>query len=255
MKTDAGDKWRSALGLWAIPKEILDQATESPWIHPPTVFQLPATIQDSPSHRKAREVSPQSFLDIGCGGGIAAFATDASLVIGVDHQPEMLKMFRENALQKSREVQVFEGFWPEISSEVPKADVVAAHHVLYNVQEVEDFLLAMNSHAQKRVVIEIPQRHPQSPASGMWKHFWNIDRPTVPSPDDLMDVISSLDISAECQLWEGPLRRETDIDQEAEFSRIRLCLPESRRSEVKDYLESHPSPDTRPLATIWWDVN
>lgn len=62
------------------------------------MFELPAVITDSPSHQRAREVNPSSFLDIGCGGGIAAFATDANIVIGVDHQPEMLTMFANNGL-------------------------------------------------------------------------------------------------------------------------------------------------------------
>jgi hypothetical protein len=33
--TIAGNHWRESLAAWAIPKEILDQAPEDPWIHLP----------------------------------------------------------------------------------------------------------------------------------------------------------------------------------------------------------------------------
>ena len=92
-------KWKSDLEDWAIPQEIIDQATESPWIHPPVLFQIPKLIDLTPSHQKAFEALPEngSILDIGCGGGIAAFAMGrkAGQVIGVDHQSEMLDMFTE----------------------------------------------------------------------------------------------------------------------------------------------------------------
>ena len=51
METAAGNIWRESLAAWAIPKEILDQAPENPWIHPPVMFQLPDVIEDSISHQ------------------------------------------------------------------------------------------------------------------------------------------------------------------------------------------------------------
>ena len=71
----ASEKWKSDLEAWAIPKEIIDQAPESPWIHPPALFEIPEVITDSLSHQRAREAMPAggSVLDIGCGGGIGAF--------------------------------------------------------------------------------------------------------------------------------------------------------------------------------------
>lgn len=252
--TKSGDLWRTALASWAIPDSILQQAPESPWIHPPQVFELPAEIVDSPSHQKAREVNPQSLLDIGCGGGIAAFATDAPLVIGVDHQPEMLKMFRENAVARGREINTYEGFWPEIADQVPVAEVAAAHHVVYNVPQIEEFLLAMNSHATKRVVIELPQTHPLSNLSSAWAHFWNLARPTTPTPTELLAVLTELGINAQVQYWEGELRNTTSIDDQVRFNRIRLCLPESRDNEVREFMQNQQAATIRPLATIWWDI-
>jgi len=259
METAAGNIWRDSLAAWAIPKEILDEAPENPWIHPPVMFQLPDVIEDSISHQRAREVITPggSILDIGCGGGIAAFAVTppATHVIGVDHQSEMLEMFEENAKARGLTSQEFDGFWPDVANEVPVADVVATHHVVYNVPKIEEFLLAMNAHAKKRVVIEMPQRHPLTTATPLWKHFWNLDRPMNPTPQDLMKVLAELGINAHLELWDGQMRTEADLVSQAHFSRIRLCLPESREQEVLDFLKEQPKVAIRNLATIWWDIS
>jgi len=255
---NSGRIWREKLADWAIPQEIVDQAPENPWIHPVELFQIPKVILDNPSHLKARQAMPQagSVLDIGCGGGIAAFALTppASLVIGIDHQPDMLEIFENNANDRNLESLTFEGFWPQIEGNVPKADVVTAHHVVYNVPNIEDFILEASNHAHNRVVIEMPDRHPQSNAAALWKHFWNLDRPASPSSDELMDVIYDLGIVANREKWQGQMRREQSLEQLARYSRIRLCLPESREDEVLEFLRSQPRVDFQDLVTIWWDI-
>lgn len=253
----ASDLWRERLLSWKLPQEILDQAVESPWIHPPVLFQVPDSIPPSPSHARAIEAIPDqgSVLDIGCGGGIAAFAAvpPASHVIGVDHQLEMLKMFLENAAKRGVTAEIIEGFWPQVEHITPKADVVTSHHVVYNVPEIIPFLVAMNVHARNRVVIEMPTSHPLSNMSSLWKHFWNLDRPQEPTHVDLLNVLDELGIRAQFELWTGEGRAEIDLDQTAHFMRIRLCLPENRESEVRAFLSEHPIQRAQSLAIIWWD--
>ena len=249
--------WREKLESWAIPQEILDQAPESPWIHPPVLFQIPKLIEMTPSHQKAFDAMPNngSILDIGCGGGIAAFAMGkkAGKVIGVDHQNEMLEMFSDNAYERAIESEVHLGFWPAIASEVGSADVVVAHHVVYNVSEIVPFLHEMDRHARTRVVIEMPQHHPLSNLSDAWKVFWNLDRPTKPTPKDLLNVLQEIGINAHMQLWSGPMRTDQNLDQSVEFTRVRLCLGKERDGEIREFLLSNPQPSIRELATIWWD--
>jgi SAM-dependent methyltransferase len=258
VQIESGNRWRQALTGWSIPRDILDQAPESPWIHPPALFQIPDVIEDSISHQRAREAMPEggTILDIGCGGGIAAFAITppATQAIGVDHQLEMLAMFSENAKKRNVTSTLFEGFWPEVASQVPVADVATAHHVVFNVQAIEDFLIAINNHATKRVVIEMPQQHPLANAAPLWKHFWNVDRPTTPTPNDLMTTLHDLGFEARQELWDGKIRQEGDIKTLAHYSRIRLCLPASREDEVYEFLLNQPLSTARPLATIWWDT-
>lgn len=253
----SGENWRKQLAAWAIPESILNQAEESPWIHPPALFEIPEIITETPSHQIAREVLSEnsSVLDIGCGGGIAAFALvpPASFVIGVDHQPEMLEMFTKNANDRKIKSDVVLGFWPEVAWKTPNADLVTAHHVLYNVPQVEDFIQNMNHHALKRVVIEIPTKHPLSNMSELWLHFWNLERPITPSYMNLVDVITELGFEPKFKVWTGQIRKEIDIDQAAEFMRIRLCLPKNKYAEVKAFMRSQTNQAKRELATIWWD--
>lgn len=252
------EEWRLALEAWAIPETILAQAEESPWIHPPVLFEVPNVIDPSPSHDCALEAlgDEASVLDVGCGGGIAAMALSPRVkrVTGVDHQPEMLKMFRRNAERRGLECSTFEGFWPVIAPTTPVADVVTAHHVVYNVGDVAPFIRALSEHARSRVVLELPTTHPLATMSGAWQYFWGLERPNGPTPDDLMAVFVEMGINANQQRWSGPVRTEVDLDQAAHFSRIRLCLPASREGEVREFLERQPVTMQRSLATIWWDV-
>ena len=251
------ENWRSQLADWAIPKEIIDQAEESPWIHPPAVFQIPKEIELTTSHKIALEVMSEgaSVLDIGCGGGIAAFALvpPASFVVGIDHQQEMLDMFNTNAKERNVKSETILGFWPEVSVQAPIADVVTAHHVLYNVSEVEEFLNKMNSHASKRAVIEIPTHHPLSNMNELWQYFWNLERPSGPTYIDLIDVVKEQGFEPKFKVWQGELRSTIDPDQAAEYMRIRLCLPKSRLYEVKEFMSQQKPQSVREIATIWWD--
>ncbi len=251
-------RWHDALDAWALPDEIVNSAPQSPWIHPPVLFEVPAVIADSPSHDRAREALAvgATVLDVGCGGGIAAFAVTppATHVIGVDHQSEMLAMFRANATSRGIGCETVEGFWPGVAPRTPVADVVTAHHVVYNVADIEPFLRALDDHARSRVVIEMPDHHPLASMSEAWRHFWNLERPEGPTPADLLDVLGDMGLDAQREQWRGAMRVEQDPDQAAHFMRIRLCLPESRETEVRDFLSAHELPQVRELSTVWWDV-
>jgi len=258
LNSSAIDKWRSDLESWAIPQKILDQTEVPPWFHPPTLFALPEKIWDSLSHQRAREAMPAggTVLDIGCGGGIAAFAIapPAAYVIGVDHQSEMLAMFAANAAERNLRCDVIEGLWPAVADETPMADVVTVHHVVYNVGDIKPFIEALNSHASKRVVIELPLVHPMTPRSKGWKHFWNLDRPTSPTADDFFTVLDEMGIQATMEKFEGRILLDEGEDDRVDYTLMRLCLPESRRDEVVEFLKTDPSPTSRQLAVIWWDI-
>jgi SAM-dependent methyltransferase len=255
--TTAVSKWREDLASWAIPREILDGAETKPWIHPPAVFQIPNVIPDSPSLQRIREglTDGGSILDVGCGGGIASFGgtPPATHVIGLDQQQEMLDLYSQNAKKFNVSSETFLGDWPDVAGQVPSADVVVAFHVVYNVGDIKPFIEALDSHAKKRVVLELPTAHPMTAMASGWKHFWNLVRPTKPTAEDLMMVISEMGINANIEYFTGSILLDKVISEFEKPLRIRLCLPESREEEVKAYFTQNPLPTTRDLAVIWWD--
>jgi SAM-dependent methyltransferase len=256
--TSASDYWCQSLEAWAIPNEIMSMAEESPWIHPLELFLVPDVIESSPSHDRAREVlrDGSSVLDVGCGAGIAAFALTppAAHVFGVDSQATMLVEFQKNAEMRGVTCITFEGSWPTVANATPHADVVTAHHVVYNVGEIVPFLRALDDHARNRVVLEMPNHHPLTPMSAAWQHFWQLERPLVPTSLDLIDVLLEMDIDAHRQTWNGALRAGQSLERTANIMRIRLCLPQSREDEVRDFVAAQPASSMRALSTIWWDT-
>lgn len=267
MSTEPNARWSTDLPKWGIPDEILQQAPQSPWIHPVASFRPEGNLYaDTPSRLRALEAleravdiggsSPLSVLDVGCGGGRAAFGLTppATRVIGVDHQQAMLDVFSEEAATRGLSCETVLGDWPDVADRTPSATVVTCHHVLFNVRDLEPFLRALHSHASERVVVEIPQQHPLAVLSPLWKHFWGLERPTSPTCDDALEVVRSLGLDARLARFDVHHEPKPITDQDVEFTRIRLCLPASRDAEVREYLEAHPT-SGRALATIWWDTH
>ncbi len=256
------EKWRTDLASWAIPDEILSRVTTPPWIHPVAMFTATETIPDSRSHQIARSAVPigGSVLDIGSGGGRAAFALvpPAATVIAVDHQQGMLDEFAEAATRRGVQHEELLGDWPAVADGVPAADVVVCHHVAFNVPDIVPFLQALNSHAIKRVVLEIPFQHPLTHLNPLWKKFWDLDRPTEPTAEDLSAIAKALGFDARLEIWVDETWGKRVALPEADrikFARIRLCLSEDRDAEVAAALIQQGDDQPRQVATLWWDVS
>ena len=254
-------KWRKDLQSWAIPQEILDQADAPPWAHPVAMFTVTGEVPDSISHQRAREVLPLngSVLDVGSGGGRASMAITppAGTLVAVDHQQEMLHEFSAAAQAKGVVSHTYVGDWPAIADQVPEADVVVCHHVAYNVQNIVPFLVALNDHARLRVVIEVPMTHPMSNLNSLWKKFWDLDRPTQPTPHLLQSIALALGYPAVLDIWTDETwgqRVDMSEMERVRQVRIRLCLSEDRDAEVAAELLAQEDAKPREVATLWWDV-
>jgi SAM-dependent methyltransferase len=254
--------WAEDLDSWAIPDEILAQASEPPWVHPVAMFTVEGEIADSLSHQRAREALPGegSVLDIGSGGGRATFALvpPAGHVVAVDHQQGMLDAFAAAATDRGITHREFLGDWPAVADEVPEADVVVCHHVAYNVRDIVPFLQALNDHARRRVVLELPMTHPMSNMNELWKEFWNLERPTKPTGDQLAAIAQAMGFDAKLEVWVDETwgkRVEMPEAERVRFARIRLCLSEDRGAEVAAALLEQKDAQPRQVATLWWETH
>jgi SAM-dependent methyltransferase len=242
----AADRWREALAEWAIPKEILDRAPESPWHFPVKLFASradhAAQAAPTPSNRRALEALPEggTVLDIGCGGGAASLplAGRASRLIGLDSSAEMLEAFLQRGRAAGVEADVVEGQWPDAADETPPADVVVCHHVFYNAPDLTAFARRMTDHARVRAVAEMTVDHPQMNLNPLWLHFHGVVRPTRPTADDAIDVLREAGLDPEREDWSAPRPGGFETKEEAvAMVRRLLCLTADSDPEVAELLD------------------
>lgn len=257
----AAQWWADALAEWAVPDDIRAAAPVSP--HGFSVAQFSriadeAVREDTPSERVAREVLPEggTVLDVGCGGGAGAMplVPPAGHLIGVDESEGMLEAFAERAAARGVTSETVTGRWPDVAGDVPAADVVVCHNVLYNVADIEPFVHALTDHARLRVVVELTQEHPVSWLAPYWRHFHGLERPTRPTADDAVAAIREAGYDVGVARWERSMGLGQTVDERVAFARKRLCLGEDRDDEIRRLFEHYPPPSSRPAATLWWSL-
>lgn len=254
----AAQRWRRELAEWRIPDEILEAAPESPYGFPPEFFRAPHAPADTPSRRRAAEALPEggTVLDVGCGGGAAslALAPDVGEIVGVDPSAELLGELTAAAAQRGVSVRTVLGNWPDVADQVPPADVVLCHHVVYNVPDLVDFVTALSRHARRRVVLELTRTHPMVRLAPLWRLFHDLPRPEGPTTELAAQVLTEAGFAVRTETFQRP---PAAVSREAQvaFVRRRLCLPAGRDPEIDAALgtgeEAFPP---REITTFWWDV-
>lgn len=177
--------WRDDLSAWAIPGHITSAVGESPWVLPRQVFARRADrLIHAPSgasyEREWEALDPAgTVLDVGSGAGAACLplAPRATTVTAVDGDEGMLGLLSGRAEAAGLDLRTVAGRWPDVAAQVPAADLVTCHHVIYNVPDLEPFLVALHNHARRRVVIESTTVHPLTSLSPLWLRFHGLTRP------------------------------------------------------------------------------
>ena len=135
--------------------------------------------------------------------------------------------------------------------------MVACHHVVFNVGDIVPFIRALANHAQRRVVIELPETHPTAPFNHLWQRFWQLDRPTQPTASDFVNVFREDGIAPTIEPFERAPRKAAAAeltDEYISFVRKRLCLPATRDHEVAAALSESGPLQSVGVAAVWWDV-
>jgi SAM-dependent methyltransferase len=264
-------RWRQALAGWAVPACIpgaRDQRPPPRRVPPGDPAQEPVVVPPgSRSFTRELEALPAggTVLDVGAGAGGASLplARRASAITGVDLNQAQLGAMAARGRRLGVQVTVVHGAWPQVAAGVPPADVVTCHHVLYAVHDLEPFAAALTSHAHRRVVVEIPQRHPQWPLNPLWARFHGLQRPDGPTAEDAFQALHALGLDPHLEVWVDQLGfgHYDSFDELVQRTRKRLLLPPQRASEVATALldlgvdpqaPRFPGTVGRQLATIWW---
>jgi SAM-dependent methyltransferase len=269
--TELLGRWRDDLSAWAIPERITSAVAESPWVLPRQVFARRADrLAHAPAgasyERACEALAPAgTVLDVGSGAGAACLplAPHATAVTAVDADERMLALLAERAGAIGLDLRTAAGQWPGVAGQVPPADVVTCHHVIYNVPEVEPFLAALTSHARRRVVVETTTVHPLTVLSPLWLRFHGLTRPAGPTAADLLAILSEMGLKAGHTEWSRPAEADyASFPELVDVTRRRLCLPPERAGEVEaavldlGIVRERPGDlgsSGRDVVTIWWE--
>ena len=265
------NRWREDLSAWAIPDHITAGAAESPWVLPRQVFARRADrlrrAPGGPSFERAWEaLDPAgSVLDVGAGAGAACLplAPRATTLTAVDADDEMLGLLAARAAEAGLAARMVHGRWPDVAAQVPPADVVTCHHVVFNVPDLGPFLEALTAHARKRVVIETAAAHPLTSLNPLWLRFHGLKRPERPTAGDTLAILAAMGRNPGHTEWSRPAEADyRSMAELVEVTRRRLCLPPERAAEVEAALvELGIKPGQprdlgssgRDVVTIWWE--
>ena len=268
---DLLSRWRDDLAAWAIPSDIAAAVTESPWVLPTTVFARRADKYASAPEGESYERAwaaldpPGSVLDVGAGAGAASLplAARTTELTAVDTSQEMLGLLAERAAARGIPIRSVCGGWPQSAPQVPSADLVTCHHVLYNVADIEPFVVALSEHARRLVIVEITLTHPLSSLNDLWLRFHGLRRPEGPTCDDLLAILAAMGLQASSRRWRRPGGSDyASMAELTDVTRRRLCLPPQRAGEVAEALIEAGVDPARPqdlgssgrdVATIWWN--
>jgi hypothetical protein len=172
-----------------------------------------------------------TLLDVGAGTGAASLpaarARGAELV-AVDENGDMLA----ELLRLEPGAETIEGRWPDVAASVPAGDVAMCAHVVFNVPDLPEFFTALTAHARRRVVVELPERHPTSWSAPLWEHFHGVRRPTRPTGADAADIAGALGYEVVAETHGAADDHYSSVERMAESACRRLCLPPSRMAEV-----------------------
>lgn len=270
--TSATESWKRQLQEWVIPQQLIDAVSESPYGWSAPLWRRRASeAAESGSHTPTTErvlelAGPDGdVLDVGAGTGRASLpiARQGHRVTAVEPDSKMLEGLRE--LSRDLPVTVVEGSWPEAAAVVKPHYVVLSAHVVYDVADIGPFLAALMAKARAGVVIEMTERHPWVHLGPYYKVLHDLDRPSGPTTDDLVDVVREvLALEPVVERWDRPsdLWFES-IGEMVGFYGRRIVLPENRWPELKKLLEPEiierdgrfqVGLPRRQLATIWWST-
>ena len=254
------DTWKRELAEWALPTLSNNGTASSPFRLDPTRFTpAPATNDDRRVlliteivRGHSRQGEPMTLLDVGAGAGSSLGGVhelfDHVHAIEVNNQMVQGLRISLESLRSTETFTIYSGVFPEDCPALGTVNVVNASNVVYNVGEILPFLHRLDSLASTLVVIELTLHHPFYPSNEAFEYFHALPRPNHPSATDLYQIALELGFPAHLESYPPTYRRTTTT---LDGMMTRLSLPESRRSELENFLLATPPPPN-PSLLLWW---
>ena len=268
----ASDRWRRLLEEWAIPQELLDAVSDSPYGWSTELWKRRTQIAreqgfETPTSAAIRSLlMPEgTVLDVGAGTGRASLlhAADGHQLTAVEKNPHLAAEFRQRVDEMGAAALLVEGVWPDVADEVDVHDVAMCANVVYDVQEIGPFLTALSRHGRGGVVIELTSDHPWSSLAPYYRALHQLERPTGPTYMDFTQVVQEVcGVRPEVEVWTRPGQAWFESwDEILDHYGQRLVLPPGRRHELEALLAPETEVDggriyvgtrERTMVTVWW---
>jgi len=267
-------RWRRLLEEWALPDDLLAAVPDSPYGWSPELWKRREQIAGEQATETltsaiVRSLMPVrgSLLDVGAGTGRASLphAVEGHRLTAVEKNPELAAGLRQRAAERGLAVELIEGVWPNVATDVDLNDVAMCAHVVYDVQDVRPFLASLAEHARAGVVVELTPDHPWSGLTPYYRALHDLERPDGPTYRDFVSVVEQVcGVQPQVEVWTRPGQVWFENwDEILDHYQKRLVLPRHRRKELRELLGPEVVADAgrfyvgsreRTLVTVWWRV-
>lgn len=214
-----------------------------------------------------QQIKPwMTVLDVGPGPGkyTLPLAKLASRVVAVEPSEQMAGFLQRNIESQGIEnVTIVRQRWEE--ADVEAADVVLCSHVLYDVEDIEPFLIKLDEHANGFCFIAHHTGQYDPLFRELWQRVYGEERRPMPVFADLLLVLGELGIPAVAAGTMQPQMRLSfaTMDEAVEYCTERMALsysdPANRnlmRAYLGDLLEMIGdrlyAPPSSDIGVAWW---
>lgn len=272
MTETAVARWRRLLEEWAIPPELLEAVTDSPYEWSTELWERRTQIAReqgflTPTSEIIRSLlpAPGTVLDVGAGTGRASltFAEGGHRLTAVEKDQGLAEGFRQRSVELAVAAELVEGVWPSVAPTVAAHDVAMCVNVVYDVQDIEPFLVALAGRARVGVVVELTPDHPWAGLAPYYRLLHGLERPDGPTHEDFVKVVEEVcGTQPQVEVWTRPGQAWFESwDEILDHYGKRLVLPRNRWVEIRELLASEIEDDggrlyvggrERTIVTVWW---
>jgi len=271
----ATERWRHMVEVEHAQSDELRGTVPPPadhWRPYATQFRAdPYRSGDALVERLLEFVEPDyTVMDVGAGGGRLALplALKCRSLVAVEPSESMASVLTQQAQESGIEnVSVVQSEWQDAT--VDPADVVLCAHVLYTIRDIGAFLMKLDAHARKNVLVVVHSAPPQSQIYPLWMQVHGKERLALPSLPELREVLDELDITYQvAPLPPQPARGFDSLEQAVSQLSRRLYLVddslEARRleqilpgllTEEEGVLQIRDAEPLRPTLVSWHPTN
>ncbi|MFA7249732.1 MAG: class I SAM-dependent methyltransferase [Dehalococcoidia bacterium] len=178
-----------------------------------------------------------TWLDIGAGGGRFAVPLSRSVarVVAIEPSPAMRGVLGEAAKTEGcANIEVVDLHWPPpADADAPAGDVCLAANVLYDADDLQGFLAAMEARTRRECVVLLSDRAPSTPDTAVWEGLYGESPHALPGLREFLAVLGALGRRFEVVTYPVRAGRPVSLDDALEQTRWRYWTQQGSPAEAR----------------------